>query len=117
MTTIDTDERVIVRAQKRILGLYREMGKPGGWRGVARYLAQRVGLHVLNVAYVYEFVSLGRVPANVDIRRALFLPKMLPSERKDKLIKTVVHVGQGDWERLYFRMQLKRGRPSKKVTR
>lgn len=109
----DKDQRVITRAQNRVLEIYREKGRPGGWRGVADFLARRVGLPRLNVAYIYDFVSKGKVPSNVQIRAALFLPRVLPSERKPRSAKPVVHIGDPDWERLYFRLQLRRGRPSK----
>jgi len=110
---VEDDERVIVRAQNRLLSLYRQLGRPGGWRAVAEFCARRVNMKTMNVSYVYLLVAKGRVPSNITIRRALFLPAVLSSERKARSARELVRVGEPGWEGVYMRKQLRKGRPSK----
>jgi len=72
------DVQILERAQIRLIGLYTRWQKKGGWRKVANYR------DLLNVSYVYNFAVNGIVPKNPDIRRKLYLPRVLPSERKPK---------------------------------
>ena len=73
----DMDVAVVLRAQTRILRLKRRRS----WREVADVLAERGGLEKLNVKYVFNFVMKNEVPTNPDIRHALGLPRVMPSER------------------------------------
>lgn len=95
LSAIEQDGQVIQRAQIRLIGLYDRFRKKGGWRALAEYRK------VSNVSYVYNFVNRGVVPKNPDLRRKLFLPRVLPSERKPKAKREVPKV----WENpdLYLR--------------
>jgi hypothetical protein len=73
----DLDAPLIVRAQNRILRLKR---KYKTWRGVANSLG-------LNWKYIYALSIYGIVPKNPDLRRALRLPRVMPSERKPKKVR------------------------------
>jgi hypothetical protein len=75
------DAPVILRAQVKILRLK----KRRSWRQVADYLATRAGLDGLNVKYAFSFIVKNEVPSSPDIRRALMLPRVMPSERKPKI--------------------------------
>ncbi len=70
------DAQIIAAAQKRLLRLYERKRKKGGWRAVA------TARGLSNVSYVHTFVTKGTVPPNPETRRKLFLPRVLPSERK-----------------------------------
>lgn len=71
------DQYVIVLAQKKLMRLY-ERQRVGGWRAVMK--ARKLS----NVSYVFDFVTYNIVPANPEIRRKLYLPRVLPSERKPR---------------------------------
>jgi hypothetical protein len=72
--TNDLDVPLIVRAQNRIL---RAKRKYKTWRGAANSYG-------LNWKYVYNLAVFGTVPKNPDLRRALKLPRVMPSEKKPK---------------------------------
>lgn len=74
----DLDAAVVLKAQTRILRLKAKMT----WRDVADVLAVRGGLAEMNVSIAWSFVIRNVVPSNRSLRRALGLPKFLPSERK-----------------------------------
>ena len=73
----DLDAPLIVRAQNRIL---RAKRKYKTWRGVSDSFG-------INWKYVYGLSIYGIVPNNPDLRRALRLPRVLPSERKPKKVR------------------------------
>jgi len=72
------DRQILERAQIRLIGLYERWRKKGGWRAVSDHR------DLSNVSYVYNFVFKGIVPKNPATRRKLYLPRVLPSERKPK---------------------------------
>lgn len=94
----------IIRAQKRLNRLYRHLEKSGGWRAVA-------AARGVNVYYVYQLVKHGVVPGNPLIRRTLYLPEVLPSERKTRVPKIKILLGSPGWEKEFFkRMRPQRGK-------
>lgn len=73
------DEQRVRKAQEAVLRAYRRLGnwrKVGEYFGVAHVYAWDLGLH-------------GVVPKNKDIRKALGLPRVLPSERAVKNVNKV----------------------------
>lgn len=73
----DMDAAVILKAQMKVLQMKRRMT----WRSVCARLAKRAGLDVLNPSVPFDFVRHNDVPSTHALRKALFLPKYLPSER------------------------------------
>lgn len=88
--TIDAER--IARAQKRLNSLHRRLGN---WRAVGT----RCGV---NHKYAYDLALHAVVPSNVEVRLALFLPKVMPSERPAKRVREAM---PKVWERvdLYLR--------------
>lgn len=87
------DGECIARAQKRLKNIYL---RHVSWRGVA----QEVGV---NVSYIFRLCEYGTVPRNPDIRQRLFLPRVMPSERKPRKRREVVKIWEPGFERVYFR--------------
>ena len=87
------DEQCIERAQKRLKKAYL---RHSSWHGVA-------GERGVNVQYVWRLAVMGVVPRNPEIRAALFLPRVMPSERKPRARREVVKIGQPGWESVYFK--------------
>lgn len=87
------DEQVIERAVKRLKKAYL---RHASWRGVARECN-------VNVRYVWQLVQRGVVTRNPDIRAALGLPRVLPSERKTRARREPVKLGAPGWESVYFK--------------
>ena len=87
------DELVIDRAVKRLKKAYL---RHASWRGVARERG-------VNVRYVWALCQRGEVPRNTDVRAAVFLPHMMPSERNRKPKPPFVRIGEPGWEERYFR--------------
>jgi len=104
------DELIIVRAQNRILRLYRRIGRKGGWRAVVDKLQRRLDSPMrLNVSHVYNFAWKGKLPPK-KYRHALYLPDRLPSERKQHEKKVLPIIGMGhNWESVFFK-PIKKGR-------
>ena len=71
------DVERVTRAQNRLISLHRRLGS---WRAVAL----RCGV---NVRYPYELALSAVVPSNPEIRFKLFLPRVMPSERKPKAMR------------------------------
>jgi len=103
------DELIIVRAQNRILRLYRRLGRNGGWRAVVERLQRRLDPDLrLNISHVYNFVYHGKLPPK-KYRKALYLPQLLPSERKPREKKVIPIIGMGhNWESVFFKQPKKR---------
>ncbi len=93
------DGQVIKRAQRRLKKAYL---RHVSWRGVA-------GECGVNVRYVWALVQMGQVPRNPDIRAAVGLPRVMPSEKRVRARRReVVKVGQTGWEAVYFKKVGKR---------
>lgn len=92
------DGQVIERAVNRLKKAYL---RHVSWRGVA-------GECGVNVRYVWALVQRGQVPRNPDIRAAIGLPRVLPSERKPKAKRELVKIGAPGWENVYFKKVGKR---------
>jgi len=71
----EEDLTVILLAQEKVVRVYKRLGN---WRAVA----EKLGLK--NVAIAWAFVKWGEIPKRKDLRCKLFLPRVLPSERKPK---------------------------------
>jgi len=76
-SAIERDEECIGRAQRRLLRAYKRLRKFGGWRAVGA----EVGV---NHGNVIALVKHGTVRKSVEIRLALGLPAVLPSEREQR---------------------------------
>jgi len=92
MVSGKTDHEVILKARLRVLALYEKLGT---WRKVGKSRA-------IVYTYAYRFVKTGWVPDNKTNRRALFLPKYLPSERRPKP-RPRIHIGDPGWEMIYLK--------------
>jgi len=88
------DDECIARAQNRLKKAYL---RHVSWRGVA---AEFGGY---NVRYVWALVQRGEVPRAPEIRAALGLPRVMPSERKRRPKPAKVRIGEPGWEAIYFR--------------
>lgn len=87
------DDEVIERAQNMLKNIYM---RHVSWRAVA---VERG----VNVRYVWELATRGTVPRNPDVRQAVFLPRVMPSERRRKVKREVVKIGAPGWEAVYFK--------------
>lgn len=87
------DVECIARAQKRLKKAYLRYVS---WRGVAKECG-------VNVRYVWALVQLGQVPRNPDIRAAIYLPRVMPSERRQRVKRPFVRIGEPGWEEIYFK--------------
>lgn len=87
------DEQVIERAVKRLKKAYL---RHVSWRGVAKERG-------VNVQYVWSLCQRGVVPRKPEVRAALFLPRVMPSERMRKPKPPFVRIGEPGWEERYFR--------------
>ncbi len=77
------DEQRVRKVQEACLRAYRRLGS---WRAVGEYfgVAHR---------YAWDLGMHGVVPSNKDIRKALGLPRVLPSERKPRVKRVDWRVG------------------------
>ena len=103
-TTIDAralDGQVIARAQKRLKSAY---SKLGSWQALSDFIGTK------NKRYVWEFCTKGVVPSDPGKRRALGLPKVMPSERRHRSPRVLPPLGTDEWERVFF----KRLKPKRK---
>lgn len=73
------DVERVRKAQSACLRAYKRLGT---WRKVGQYFE-------VPYRYCWELALHGVVPTNKDFRKALGLPKVLPSERKPKVIRDV----------------------------
>ncbi len=64
----------IVRAQKRVLRLYKRLRRKGGWRAVQFTIGSA------NVSYVYDFAVHGVVPADLHEREVLLHWRATPAD-------------------------------------
>jgi hypothetical protein len=92
------DDLIIVRAQKR---LKKRLAVVGSLRALAKELG-------VNHKYVIDLFN-GCVPSNVNIRRALGLPRSMPSECRPRVARVIPLLGSDGWEKVFF----KRLRPRK----
>lgn len=107
------DAKILARVQKRLLAPF---GKLGTWRKVAAelginhgYVSMVMRISATQAAEIADIrVRLARlIPSNVEVRAALELPKVLPSERKVRVKRIIPVMGSEGWERIFF----KRSRP------
>lgn len=61
-------DKKVVRARNRLIRLYNQVRKDGGWRKVAEVRDSS------NQAYVYNFAIHGKEPPSPEERKACFLP-------------------------------------------
>lgn len=86
----DADFPAVVRAQNKVQARYTRLGN---WRAVMKELG------LANVAYAYDLVKHGKVPPNPETRAKLFLPRVLPSERKARMKRVPPPLlGSPGWE-------------------
>jgi hypothetical protein len=90
---LNKDVECIARAQKRLKKAYL---RHVSWRGVA-------GECGVKVRYVWALVQRGTVPKNPDIRAAIYLPRVMPSEKKPRVRHPFVPLGAPGWEEYYFK--------------
>jgi len=95
----DRDAAVILKAQARIMRLKRG----STWREVVDVLSVRSGVRGLNVGTVFKFVVNNKVPVDRSLRQAVGLPRVLPSERKQRVKRTIPRVGEAGWEEFYLK--------------
>src|SRR3990172_4155666 len=76
-SAIERDEECIGRARRRLLRAYKRLRKFGGWRAVGAAMGTNHG-------NVIALVKHGTVRKSVEIRLALGLPAVLPSEREQR---------------------------------
>ncbi len=87
------DEQVIERAVNRLKKAYL---RHVSWRGVAKERG-------VNVQYVWSLCQRGVVPRKPEVRAALFLPRVMPSERNRKPKPPFIRIGEPGWEERYLR--------------
>ena len=87
------DEQVIARAVNRLKKAYL---RHVSWRGVAKERG-------VNVQYVWSLCQRGVVPRKPEVRAALFLPRVMPSERTRKPRRAPVKLGAEGWQEVYFK--------------
>src|SRR5687767_14061350 len=96
-TTETRDAEIILRARLKVKDMHERYARKGGWRRV------QTRLKLPNVSIAFNFCKNGTVPKNKDHRRALGLPRRLPSERPIRKPRAIVKIGQPGWEQKYFR--------------
>ncbi len=72
---VELDAPIIVRAQNRVLRAKKRLRT---WRAVGEFFGLK------HHRYAYDLGMYGIVPKNAEIRRKLKLPRVMPSERKQK---------------------------------
>lgn len=110
------DVELVAKAQKRVNRLYRHIRKIGcpdpktgkivrGWRAV-QYTQE-----LSNVRIAWAFVFENEIPSDPETRVKLFMPRVLPSERKhnQKRIIPIIGVGEG-WEKVFFKKLINKWR-------
>lgn len=73
------DVQKVVSAQNRVLRAYKRLGS---WCAVGLLLD-------VPLSYAWDLANHGTVPKNPNYRIRLFLPRVLPSERSAKLIRSL----------------------------
>ena len=108
------DTPIITKSQRRVLRAYRRIQRVGtlnpktgrlahGWRGVM------FELDLPNVRIVWAFVNENLIPSDPETRVKLFLPKVLPSERKHNQRRIMPIIGVSDrWEKVFFKKLINR---------
>lgn len=94
------DRETVERAQRKALRAFEKLGT---WRKVGQAWG-------VNHGNVVALVKHGKVPQSVELRTALGLPKVMPSERKPRVKKVMPMLGSPCWMCMAF----KEVRPGKK---
>lgn len=97
-SAVERDGEILERANRRLWRAFRRLGS---WRAVANELT-------INHGYL-TLARAGKVPRNADVRRALGLPQVMPSERRERVKKVIPLMGSDGWQEVFF----KRIRPRK----
>lgn len=88
------DGQVIARAQKRLISEY---SKLGSWQALSDFIG------IKNKRYAWEFCIKGVVPRDPEKRKALGLPKVMPSERRHRAQRILPKLGSPEWEPAFFK--------------
>ena len=96
-----TDKQVIERARRRLL---RDWKRLSSWRAVGAYYG-------INHGHCVVLVKYGRVPKSFELRLALGLPRVMPSERRPRGKVDLPVIGVSDeWQSVFFKRMRKERR-------